>query len=469
MSPNASTTSIIEETIIAPQVVRTEQTQLVNAGPRYWEDDYLLPPLTDNEVARVPPPKDTLMYFNDDPALGGETWRVPVPSAPMSDFNAACKVTPMSDDFNRVIPWDHQKKDYVYGAVDDHIFRGRYDRRRLKRKLDHVKQQGSWDPTSSYNKCCLCCLIVGALLLALWLLAWAYRPYHWWCGFFGNTWIWFLLPLFILMILITWCCICKAAANHATRNRSRYIRHALDDVNDRHLKGSGVQMKPGVKAAWLEVDMDPNRTEIYGDVIDDFRLYNGEDHVKMVEMEVERREDMDARAQIPIENRPKREAEYVQHDVVEEVDIVDNSYVQQQSYVRQDGPLVVENAGYVYPERPATTVVEQTVVNTTPGYNAPAYVSNQSYVSNPSVVSNPGYVSQTVVTNNNQMSFYDRLKASKATGNTLLLSGQGNVNEISRFNESGDESNLSYYEKLKRAKKEGNKTATYQSELPEPL
>ena len=117
--------------------------------------------------------------------------------------------------------------------------------------------------------------------------------------------------MLMLMLYCTWCCICRASANHAARNRHRYVKHALDDVNDRHLKGSGVRLKPGHKSAWIEVESDPDRTQIVGDVVDDFRLYNGEEHVKMVEHEVERRDDLDARAQIPIENRPKRDTTIV--------------------------------------------------------------------------------------------------------------------------------------------------------------
>lgn len=292
----ATTTTIVENTVVAAPPMRQDEYQLLNAGPRYWEESYLLPPVTDDEIAQVPPPKDTHFHINDDPSLGGETWRVPTPKAPFSDFNSACRATPVSDDMTRVIPWDHKKKDFCYGATHDHIFRGRYDRRRLKRKLDHVKQHGSWDPTGSYNKCFICCLISAALFLIAWILLWAYRPYCWWCAIMSNLWIWFLLPLFALMICCTWCCICKASANHATRNRYRYIKHALDDVNDRHLKGSGVHLRPGTKAAWIEVDQDPDRTDVVGGVVDDFRLYNGEEHVKMVEHEVERRDDMDARA-----------------------------------------------------------------------------------------------------------------------------------------------------------------------------
>lgn len=400
------TTKIVEDTVIAPPPIKPGEYQLLNAGPRYWEETYLLPPVTDDEIAQVPPPKDTHLHINDDPSLGGETWRVPTPRAPGSDYNTACRRTPVSDDFTRVIPWDHKKKDYCYGAIHDHIFRGRYDRRRLKRKLDHVKAHGSWDPTGSYNKCVICCLLTGAFLIIGWILLYAYRSYCWWCSAFSNSWMWLLIPFFALMILATWCCICRASANHATRNRYRYIKHALDDVNDRHLKGSGVYLRPGNKAAWIEVDTDPERTEIVGDVVDDFRLYNGEEHVKMVEHEVERREDMDARAQIPIENRPKREANFVKEVVEGEVD--------EQEFIEET--TVIGPAG---PGQPMT--IHETV---TPA-NRTSYVEER-VVSNPSVVTE-----RTVVSNNSQMSFYERLRASKM-GNSEILSGNGDVNSAYR-------------------------------------
>ena len=140
----------------------------------------------------------------------------------------------------------------------------------------------------------------------------------------------------MLMLYCTWCCICRASANHATKNRYRYVKHALDDVNDRHLKGSGVRLRPGEKAAWIEVETDPDRTEIVGDVVDDFRLYNGEEHVKMVEYEVERRDELDARAQIPIENRPKKDIEIV--DDVIDVENIEEEYIEEATTIGPAGP-----------------------------------------------------------------------------------------------------------------------------------
>lgn len=99
-------------------------------------------------------------------------------------------------------------------------------------------------------------------------------------------------------------------------------------------------------------------------------------------------------------------------------------------------------------------------------------VPAQSYVSGPSYVSNPSYVTETVVSNPGQMSFYDRLRAQKMGGRTELLSGQGDVNQQTRFGVTQEEGQLSFYQKLKRQKEQQKaqmNQATYQSEFPEPL
>jgi hypothetical protein len=444
------TTQVVEKTVVrGPPPMRQDEYQLLNAGPRYWEETHLLPPVSDGEIAQIPPPKDTHFHINDDPSLGGETWRVPVPRAPFSDFNKACRATPGSDDFTRVVPWDHKKKDYCYGAIHDHVFRGRYDRSRLKRKLDHVKQHGSWDPTGSYNKCFICCLVAGALFLIAWILTFVYKPYRWW-SLLSTSWIWFLFPIFILMICCTWCCICKASANHATRNRYRYIKHALDDVNDRHLKGSGVHLRPGTKAAWLEVDMDPDRTEIVGDVVDDFRLYNGEEHVKMVEEEVERREDMDARAQIPIENRPKADPNMYVEEMVDDTNIHEEEFIEETTLVGPSGPG-------------QPMVMTETVV---PANNRTSYVEER-VVSNPSVMSNT-QTYRTGGNGNSQMSFYDRLRASKMGNSEMLASPEKEVTQVIK------PKGMTPYQKMKQEKlaarrNDISQNATYQSEKPQPL
>jgi len=59
-------------------------------------------------------------------------------------------------------------------------------------------------------------------------------------------------------------------------------------------------------------------------------------------------------------------------------------------------------------------------------------------------------------------------------GRTELLSGQGDVNQQTRFGQKQEEGQLSFYQKLKKQKLEesarkNQPNATYQSEFPEPL
>lgn len=416
----------MEPHMYSPRGTTTTTTTVIDNGMHkvdyallndtYYEEDYLYPPADNGAIAQIPPPKDTHYHVNEDPSLGGETWRVPAPRAPMSDFTTHCIKTPGSTDYERIIPWDHKKKDYVYGAVHDHIFRGRYCRRRLKRKIDYVKNQGSWDPVKGYNCCFLLCILVGAIFLVTWILFYIYKPYHIFPWYLNQWWWWLLIPFFVIMILVTYCCIVRASSNHATRNRYRYIKHACDDVNDRHLRGSGVEVRPGKLASWIEVEMDPGRTDIVGDVIPDRRVYHGEEsRVANINEQVIRHEEYDHRSQIPIEGRPKRdyapaEMRSVEEIYVDEVDpVMDyNTHVVEESVYRSGTSRPVGN----------TTVVEQTVLNS----RAPVVANSRSF-NNTSVIN--------ASNSSKKMSFYEKLKASKM-GAEVRGSPRGGVNSPTR-------------------------------------
>lgn len=410
----------IDTSLYSPRGTTTTTTVVENAhhhdyevlNDTYYEDDYLLPPAYDDEIAQIPPPKDTHYHVNEDPSLGGETWRVSRPRAPLSDFTANCIRTPGSTDYERIIPWDHKKKDYVYGAVHDHIFRGRYCRRRLKRKIDYVKHQGSWDPVKGYNCCFICCVLLVALIIISWILFWIYKPYHLFPWYLNQWWWWLLIPFFLIMLIITYCCIVRASSNHATRNRYRYLKHACDDVNDRHLRGSGVEVKPGKMGAWLEVEMDPGRTEIVGDVIPDRRVYHGEEkRVINIQEQTLRHEEYDHRSQIPIEGRPKRdyapsEIRSVEEEIIVEEPIIEPDY--------------------------NTQVVEETVYRS--GNNRPIN-QGTTVIREETVMSNPRSVVNVSSTSNKKLSFYERLKASK-----MGTSVRGSANSINSPKRSPRES-----------------------------
>lgn len=101
-----------------------------------------------------------------------------------------------------------------------------------------------------------------------------------------------------------------------------------------------------------------------------------------------------------------------------------------------------------------------------------SYAPSRASVIEESVVHQNPAVNTTIHSVGKQMSFYDRLRASKM-GNSELLSGHGDVNSVSRQENDGDKE-LSFYQKLKKSKekaRENNQSqyVTYQSQKPEPL
>lgn len=213
-------------------------------------------------IQRIPPPKDTHYFHNPDSYSGGKTWRVPTPRAPLNDFNFACSKTPDNIDYQRIIPWDAKKKDFVYEAVDDRIFRGLYSKRKLRAKMDYVKHHGSWDPVSSYNWCFLLLILLIAFVIIVWILFYTFKSYRMFPFYLNQWWWWVLIPLVAIMLLITYFCVVRASSHHAARNRSRYIRQVCDEINGRYLQDSGVLITPGKLAAWLEIDLDPACFEV---------------------------------------------------------------------------------------------------------------------------------------------------------------------------------------------------------------
>jgi len=228
-------------------------------------------------VADIPPPKNTYLHENFDPSLGGRKLTRPSPLAIFTNFHKACKKTPSSDLYDRVIPWDHSNKDFCYGAIHDHIFRGYCDRRTVKRRIDQAKSEGDWDPVSG----CACCLIYGVFTIYAVLIATLFL----WCFFrtdlpWKRYWIfWVFAPLLLIFFIITVACIIRGAANNASKNRRRNVNKACKDINARYLKGTGVSITPGPEAAYLIVSMPGNLTNVLGDELEDRRLLPGGDFI----------------------------------------------------------------------------------------------------------------------------------------------------------------------------------------------
>jgi hypothetical protein len=183
---------------------------------------------------------------NTDSTLGGEHYCPPSHQAPGSYFNYHCQNTPASNPNCKIIPWDHEKKDYVYAAVKDEELRGR--RRELKRVMDHHKQADYWDPVSCYN---MTLILLGVLLLITFvviiiflIVSWESAKKYWY--------VLLVVPILILIIGIIVHLAFKNRANNLTFDRKRAIDQDLVDFS----RNSGSKVRSGEGSSYLEVYQD---------------------------------------------------------------------------------------------------------------------------------------------------------------------------------------------------------------------
>lgn len=208
-------------------------------------------------------------------------WKTPSFAAPFSTFNSACKRTPQSTYHTRVIPWDHKRKDFVYGAVQDACFKGFYDRRSLKSRIDLNKKYSSWDPVTLYNYIYLILVVFLIIIVLVWLVC---MVVYWDEFYHENNWPWWVFWLaVIVMLAVLFICVFRFGANARTKKRFQRINDACVDINRKNLHGTGTYVYPGESAAWLEVEMDPRRTMISGPIRHDKLSRGIEQDVHVVE------------------------------------------------------------------------------------------------------------------------------------------------------------------------------------------
>lgn len=248
-----------------------EMIEMIDYGDAYrTPDSYYVRDSRWGKVYGCPPPKHNLLHVNEDPTLGGTSYKTPSPPGMCSGFNTSCKRTPMSSNYTRVIPWDHKNKDFVYGAIQDACFKGYYDRRSLKSKIDLNRKYSSWDPVSCYNYIWVVTMGLIALAVLIWIILLILNWTH-----FKDNWGWWLFWLAVIIaVLLCFCCIFKAGQNSRAKKRFQRIDEACQDVNNRNLYGTGTAVYPGENAAWLEVEMDPRRTVIGGPIRHDAMSYS---------------------------------------------------------------------------------------------------------------------------------------------------------------------------------------------------
>lgn len=180
----------------------------------------------------------------------------------MSNFNTAVSQTPRSTRNKRIIPWDSSMGDFVYGAIQDACFKRRYNRKSLKMKIDREMDPDDWDPVSGYNTCFLVTLILIFLALVITgvLIAVFFEN-------FQDFWYWWLLGFVVLLVIfIVVLCIVRSSSNGKASRRNGQLEEVCDYINNKYLTGVGTGIFPGQAGAWLEVDLDPRKTRIEGEI-----------------------------------------------------------------------------------------------------------------------------------------------------------------------------------------------------------
>lgn len=185
---------------------------------------------------------------NTDPSMGGETFRPPTCQGPQSYFNYYCTNTPANNASTRIIPWDHEKKDYVYAAVKEEDLRGVISRKELKSRLDIFKSTDYWDPVSVYN---LSPVIVGVLfgislvgVIIYMIVNWDSAKTYWYVLVF--------LPIIILLVGIIIVIALRNRANKLTFQRKAMFDEELASIS----KGSPYKIRSGEASSYIEIFQD---------------------------------------------------------------------------------------------------------------------------------------------------------------------------------------------------------------------
>ena len=204
--------------------------------------------------------------------------------------------TPPSSNYKRVIPWDHTKRDFVYGAVQDKIFKGRLPRRSLKRKIDTEMTSEDWNPVMAFNVCCiiwmalLAVVTITIVVLIIWFRTKITNFYYWLIFIVAMT-----LDIFTVAYLLFRC-----YSEQKIDRRFKDLERVCSDLNRSYYKGVGCGVCPGLAGAWLEVDLDPRRTIVEGEIERD----QGESNVLKEQEQKERLKEQAKSGAMP----PKKES-----------------------------------------------------------------------------------------------------------------------------------------------------------------
>ena len=168
--------------------------------------------------------------------------------APGSNFQTSCQKTPQPGN-KAVIPWDHGKKNFVYGE-QELALKNKLSKQDLAAGMSTLYGSNSWNPVATYELCLILLIvwvilvIVAVLLITLaWPSEFGVKSYEWVVVVGGIIAI-----IFGVVLLI---CTKKNADELAWQKRLEMFG-VLDRFEQVNLKDSGDGIRPGKDGAWIE-------------------------------------------------------------------------------------------------------------------------------------------------------------------------------------------------------------------------
>jgi heme/copper-type cytochrome/quinol oxidase subunit 4 len=225
------------------------------------------------KIYRVNKPKNNFIVVNRDPSLGGTKFTSPVGIGLASNgncglfgsnFDNSCSKTPRSTYYQRIVPWDDEKSEFVYAVIQECVFRGFFDRRslraRIRQEIGHEKSKSTF---FKWSQIFILSFLVIAFFTALIFMTVSYRV------LFKQPLLYIIPCLAILGLVLAMFLVTKQGENSRNKKRFQQINKACEDINSKHLFGTGTQVHPGPDGAWLEIDLDPRRTIVEGEALRD--------------------------------------------------------------------------------------------------------------------------------------------------------------------------------------------------------
>lgn len=170
--------------------------------------------------------------------------------APGSNFQTACSKTPTDNTRDKmIIPWDHSKKNFVYGDAEIPM-QGKLTKQQVAQGMNSLSGDPSWNPVAAYEMC-LIILIVWVILVIvasiLIIFAWPES-----FGIKGYEWVVVVGGIIAIIFGVILLLCTRAYANKLSWRKRLLMFGVLDRMEQVNLKDTEYGMRPGKEGAWIE-------------------------------------------------------------------------------------------------------------------------------------------------------------------------------------------------------------------------